>query len=142
MSWDLGLNKEDRDIGYGVPAVCDHPDCNAVIDRGLPHACGDMHDGGEEGCGLYFCRDHLHYGLFGSARMTEDQEEEEEENRDCSNLCERCYAGESQSFKPKPDVLEWVRWKLEDPSWSEWRRENPIAVNLMKMRVSKEDAHP
>ena len=36
MSWAVGFDSQwDRDIGYGVPAYCDHPGCGKEIDRGL-----------------------------------------------------------------------------------------------------------
>jgi hypothetical protein len=41
MSWAIGYDgRWKRDIGYGVPAYCDHPGCNEEIDRGLAHVCG------------------------------------------------------------------------------------------------------
>ena len=40
MGWAIGYDgRWERDIGYGVPAVCDHPDCNVRIDRGLDYVC-------------------------------------------------------------------------------------------------------
>ncbi len=53
MGWSIGSDG-DRDIGYGVPAECDHPDCTAEIDRGLSYVCGGDPYGGEYGCGLFF----------------------------------------------------------------------------------------
>ena len=36
MGWSIGYDDNwKRDIGYGVPAVCDHPGCNEKIDRYL-----------------------------------------------------------------------------------------------------------
>ena len=32
--------RNGRDQGYGVPAKCDHPGCDADIDRGIAYACG------------------------------------------------------------------------------------------------------
>lgn len=63
-----------RWAGYGVPAYCDHPECNEKIDRGLSHICGMVNTAGEErGCHLHFCEKHLRYSpRFGQ-------------------LCERCY---------------------------------------------------
>lgn len=51
---DLG-----RPIGYSIEAVCDFPGCEAEIDRGLSYCCGGMHGGGDDGCGRYFCPEHL-----------------------------------------------------------------------------------
>lgn len=109
MSWSIGYDpKWKRDIGYGVPATCDHPGCGAAIDRGLAHVCRNEEPyGGEDGCGLYFCKAHL--TLSG---------------------CARCAAMEPP-FTPTPDAAEWVDHKLSDPSWAEWRRQNPQAVVAM-----------
>jgi hypothetical protein len=51
MGWgDCGIDSQGRPIGYSFEAVCDHPECNEVIDRGLSHACGDMHGEDEISC--------------------------------------------------------------------------------------------
>jgi hypothetical protein len=108
MGWAVGYDSNHkRDIGYGVPSLCDHPDCNAEIDRGLSYVCGGDVYGGEYGCGLFFCGKHRHY--YGEA--------------DLPAQCERCGAG-ADPFEPKPDTEEWNNWKLTDPSWAEWRAEN------------------
>lgn len=107
MGWGIGYdNNWKRDIGYGVPATCDHPDCNTKIDRGIAHVCGGEPYGGEEGCGLHFCGEHL------TAYKC---------------LCERC-CKEQPAFGAKPDHPEWTRWKLTDESWQQWRDENPEEV--------------
>jgi hypothetical protein len=59
MGWSIGWDGTwKRDIGYGVPAYCDHPECSAEIDRGLSYVCGGDPYGGEHGCGLFFCGKH------------------------------------------------------------------------------------
>jgi len=108
MSWAVGFDpKWKRDIGYGVPAECDHPDCHKIIDRGLAHVCGGEPKGGDKGCGLYFCSEHLSAG---------DQ------------LCERCVSpdedGQVVPFEPKPDVQAWIDHKATDPSWEKWRKDH------------------
>ena len=61
MGWSLDFDTNwCRDIGYGVPAYCDYPDCGDEINRGLSFVCGGEPHGGERGCGLYFCSKHLH----------------------------------------------------------------------------------
>lgn len=107
MSWAVGFdNRWNRDIGYGVPAVCDHPDCSTEINRGLSYVCCDQEPyGGDKGCGLYFCEKH--------ART--------------DGKCERCQK-RRVPFKPKPDVAEWVNHKLTDASWAKWRKMNPAEV--------------
>ncbi|WP_433568108.1 hypothetical protein ACQP1O_42910 (plasmid) [Nocardia sp. CA-151230] len=63
MGYGYYLLPDGREAGYAVDAECDHPDCNAAIDRGLGHLCGrhpDGHRGDEDpGCGKYFCTYHL-----------------------------------------------------------------------------------
>jgi len=114
MSWEIGYdNNHQRDIGYGVPSICDHPDCNEEIDRGLSYVCGGEPYGGERGCGLFFCGEHLFYDGVRT------------------HLCERCIENKPQ-FTKKPDVKEWIEWKLSDDSWSEWRSENVDKVNELK----------
>ena len=123
MSWAVGYDRNwKRDIGYGVPAKCDHPDCNADINRGLAYVCGGEPYGGEHGCGLYFCADHMTF----------------------PQVCERCAerhehpdADEPELFDAKPDVPEWINWKLTDDSWGPWRDENPEEVEKMRARVSQ-----
>ncbi len=105
MGWAVGFDTTwNRDIGYGVPAYCDHPDCSEVIDRGLSYVCGREPYGGSGGCGLYFCSRHQ---LNGWQR------------------CERCAPcdEEVRPFDAKPDHPDWVHHKATDPSWAEWRAE-------------------
>lgn len=102
MGWSIGHDDNwNRDIGYGVPAICDHPDCNAEIDRGLGYVCGDDVYGGDKGCGLFFCSKHK-----------------------LPIYCERCIDNK-EPFVPKPDKVEWIQHKLTDTSWLEWRRTYP-----------------
>jgi hypothetical protein len=123
MGWSIGYDENwQRDIGYGVPATCDHPGCGAKIDRGLDYVCGSEPYGGECGCGLYFCTKHLEWGS----------------ERRPVQLCQRCKHGK-KPFAPTPDRLEWSRHKATDPSWAEWRRENgipePSAVSAIPCRA-------
>lgn len=129
MSWNLGFDdKWNRFIGYGVPAYCDHPSCNKEIDRGLSYVCGGEPYGGEEGCGLHFCEEHLHF------YYTED-----EELGSCNSpqLCQRCYDAKSKNkelilFTPKKEHPEWINHLLTDSSWEEWRQKNPDLVKKFK----------
>jgi hypothetical protein len=109
MSWSIGYDTHwKRDIGYGVPAYCDHPGCLKKIDRGLAHVCGGEPHGGEFGCGLYFCSDHLYMG-------------------EKCQLCEMC-DNSKPLFEPTPDHSEWIAHKLSDDSWEEWREQNKETV--------------
>ena len=119
MGWAIGYDPNwSCDIGYGVPAYCDHPECNAEIDRGLSHVCGGEPYGGDRGCGLFFCAGHL----------------------DSSAHCPRCAAYRPTPYKrPKPDHPRWIRHKLTDPSWSEWRAEHPQEVEIMRATLTSEE---
>jgi hypothetical protein len=116
MGWSLGRNNEGRDVGYGVPAYCDHPDCNAEIDRGISYVCGGEPDGGEHGCGLFFCGDHLY-----AYRC----------------VCDRCSNGKPP-FDATPDHPDWMRWKLTDESWQQWRDENPAEVANLRAALGEQ----
>lgn len=116
MGWAVG-EFEGRDIGYGVPAICDYPDCDLRIDRGLGYVCGfGVPYGGDEGCGLFFCIEH-----------------------GGGSLCERCdsiFPDDVEPFTPKPDVAEWSRHKLTDPTWKPWRDENPQQVEQLTKEMA------
>jgi len=108
MSWAVGYDGEwERDIGYGVPAYCDHPGCMKEIDRGLAYVCGEEPYGGADGCGLYFCSEHLYFS---------DKHEHQ--------VCFQCMNGE-EPFDPTPEHPLWVKHKLTDPSWLPWRETHP-----------------
>lgn len=99
MSWAVGFDSNwQRDIGYGVPAFCDHPRCTVEIDRGLSYVCGGEAYGGDKGCGLYFCAGHG--GGF---------------------LCPRCEQRKPPYKHPKPDHPDWLAHKRTDESWAGWR---------------------
>lgn len=111
MGWSIGYDENwKRDVGYGVPAECDHPRCKERIDRGLAYVCGGEPYGGEHGCGLHFCGSHLRHRSPQGA------------NRSVMN-CFRCM-DYKRPYKPKPDLFEWNEHKLTDPSWAEWRATN------------------
>ena len=107
MGWSLGYDSNlRRDVGYGVPAICDDPLCSEAIDRGLAYVCGGEPFGGEGGCGLHFCGSHLWHSDEGVC------------------VCRR-YRDGAEPFPPKPDTQEWLEHKLTDPTWEEWRQANP-----------------
>ncbi|MDX2265467.1 MAG: hypothetical protein NW215_10905 [Hyphomicrobiales bacterium] len=59
MGWaNCGSDSQGRPIGYAHAAICDHPGCDAEIDRGLDYACGDEHGPGDVSCEKYFCWKH------------------------------------------------------------------------------------
>lgn len=53
-------NGQEIQVGYGVAAICEHPTCTEQIDRGLAYLCGETHGDNENGCGGYFCGNHLY----------------------------------------------------------------------------------
>jgi len=116
MSWSVGYDSNwNRDIGYGVPAWCDHPGCQTEIHRGLSYVCGDEIRGGERGCGLYFCPEH--------SSMP-------------NQLCTRCSPKKPKKpFCAKPDHPDWIRHKLTDESWSEWRAQHADEVAKMEEAI-------
>lgn len=119
MGWSIGFDEKwNRDIGYGVPAYCDHPGCMAKIDRGLSHVCGQEPFGGERGCGLFFCEKHLHW------------------HERLPQLCSQCAPRIKKPFVPTPDHPVWVSHKLTDKSWAPWRKENPKEVEAMKKQLA------
>ena len=124
MGYSIGYSG-GRDIGYGVVATCDQPGCDEKIDRGMSYACGELRD--DNACGLYFCINHTSFG----------------EN---AQLCDRCLHNEelgedapaSEYLPPydkKPDHPDWIWWKLNHPSWKEWRNENSKATLAMHRRL-------
>ena len=69
MGWAFGENNNGREIGYGVEATCDWPDCNETIDLGIGNCCGGL-DGvsnagmdGEHYCGDFFCEKHMSFSV-------------------------------------------------------------------------------
>ena len=123
MGWQIGFDSNwNRDIGYGVPAVCDHPKCNEEIDRGLSYVCGGDPYGGEYGCGLFFCHHHLYY------RKPRGADHEVQ-------LCPRCMAYRG-AYKAKSDIREWMEWKMTDESWKQWRNDNPEEVKKLQNQLA------
>lgn len=112
MGWEIG-EFDGRDIGYGVPAICDKPGCKAEIDRGLSYVCGSDPYGGEFGCGMFFCGEHLLYREpKGSGRYIQ--------------LCPRCFAHKPPYKRPSPDVPEWINHKMTHESWVQWRKDEGL----------------
>ncbi|SKY97920.1 Uncharacterised protein [Mycobacteroides abscessus subsp. bolletii] len=124
MGWSIGYDGSlGRDIGYGVPAYCDHPKCCKEIDRGMSYVCGDEPFGGEHGCGMHFCDAHLDYSY-----TPDGMDDLLNENGECyPRRCERCISS-APRFDVKPDHPTWINWKLMHPSWGQWRTENPTVV--------------
>lgn len=113
MGWAVGYDEKwKRDVGYGVPSICDHPGCGKEVHRGLAYVCGGEPGGGTFGCGLFFCDEHRHPSRA---------------RRSNAMVCSCCYWGwdrfPRQLFTPTPDTAEWTNHKATHPSWAEWRAE-------------------
>lgn len=89
--------------------------------------------GGEYGCGLYFCGEHLLVRLLG--RLDGEAKRPQ--------LCDRCIKrteddDDFEPYEPKPDVLQWIGWKLQQESWLAWREENPEETVELQRRWDTE----
>ena len=125
MGWAVG-DIGGRHIGYGVPAICDHPGCGTEIDRGFAYACGGGVMEDVPNCGLFFCTEHLSY-------VEADDDEGERQGW----VCERC-ATDAPPFDPTPDTAEWLSHVLTDESWEQWRIDNPGRVESMTALLGKD----
>lgn len=94
------------DMGNDVPAICQHPECDTVVHRGIVHICGMDPAGAGTGCGLHFCGFHL---------------------AGPEQTCERCAAGEPP-YEPKP-APDFPEWRMTGQGWEEWRKNNPGLVH-------------
>lgn len=107
MYWAIGYDENwNRDIGFSVPGVCDHPNCKKSINRGVEHVCGGEPYGGEAGCGLYFCSDHLQMKNL--------------ESEEAVPVCAQC-SSQKAPFEPTPDAQEWTHYKQTSHYWAGWR---------------------
>ncbi len=105
MGYSLGWDSDNnRWKGYGVPCICEHPECSAEIDRGMEFLC--------EGCGLAFCGSHL------TAHFCERCLDEEAFESDGEDLEARL---DAEPFPTKPERPEWLKHLRTDESWAEWR---------------------
>lgn len=125
--------------GYGVPTICEYPDCKEEIDRGMAYACGGE-PFSEYGCDRYFCSKHR---VMAGFKVDGDTERlcDHEEDCDCEykEVCERCRDGKDP-FPYKSEHPTWMRHVLKDESWKEWRDENPEQVENFKKALKKKDA--
>lgn len=130
MGWaTCGQDDLGRLIGYAYPATCDQPGCHEQIDRGLSYACGDMHGGGDHGCGRYFCGKHLHAGLS----LVDDEVEDPTTGdwvRHDAWVCRSCAEGCPPLCQPEIDngnvitVIEGISLKVSARGlpWAHARR--------------------
>ncbi|WKW86104.1 hypothetical protein SEA_JONJAMES_130 [Gordonia Phage JonJames] len=133
MGWAVGFDSNwGRDIGYGVPSICDQPGCDERIDRGLAYVCGSDVYGGEYGCGLFFCLDHLRYVVV------EEEGPDGEDLMGMPAVCDRCTWGK-KPHTPTDDTREWMEWKLTDESWEPWREDHPGEVARYRRVLNGEE---
>lgn len=97
MGWAYDV-MDGREVGYSVSASCDQDGCEEKIDRGLAYCCGGMHGGAEDGCGRYFCGEHL---LFGGHEAPNGESP-------LHGLCAGCL-GRWEAEHPDPDPDYWIR---------------------------------
>jgi len=70
MGWGTcGPDEMGRPMGYQWTSICDYPGCDEVIDRGLAFVCGGMHGADDDGCGRYYCDQHLAIQLDGPSPL-------------------------------------------------------------------------
>ena len=125
----------NRFCGYGVPAYCEHPDCNKEIDRGVSYACGGE-PYSEHGCDRYFCESHLYYTGFDEEGTVCKHKEDCE--CELAPVCERCRDDNYTSFDYKPEHPDWIKHMFTDESWAEWRGKHPNEVKEMKLLTNKQ----
>lgn len=76
MGWAQGEHN-GKLVGYAVEDVCNRPDCETPIDRGLAYACGGRHGEDSGHCDGYFCAEHLYFsdeGFVCESCLTEVEE--------------------------------------------------------------------
>ncbi len=122
--------------GYGVPAYCEHPDCNEEIDRGFGYACGGE-PFSEYGCDQYFCSKHLQMvGFQDNGELYPDYLCDHDYSDKCEcvwkEVCESCATGHKVSFPYKPEHPTWIKHLLKDKSWATWRKNNPQKVKELR----------
>lgn len=139
MSWAIGFSKnQNRDVGYSVSAICDHPGCAVEIDRGLGYICCENINHNAT-CGAFYCAEHRENYVYGDE--VEDMDEDELEAlgidpnesavQDAIDDCEivRC---KHEPIEPGKESAAWLKHVLKDPSWEQWRQENPAQVTAYR----------
>lgn len=115
MGWAVGWDYSTaRFRGYGVPSICEQPECDKLINRGMAYAC-EMED-----CGRFFCEDHLYSNL--------------------GLYCERCLHADDPAsipFPVKPETKLWLKHVLKDKSWAQWRKERPEMVKEYRRQLKE-----
>lgn len=143
MSYEMYFSTQHkRWQGYGVPAVCDHPGCKETIIRGVGYMCCE-NPNNPVSCGGFFCDDHrevtiIHKSEFDDIEDDEDainellvdydlQEVPEFDEDDCFYRCDHSPI----EYKEHP---KWVAHVESDPTWAQFRLEDPEAFKTMQSR--------
>lgn len=135
MSWSIGYcEKQKRDVGYGVLAICDHPGCTAEIDRGMDYiCCEDINH--NACCGAFYCAEHRDNYVYGDE--IDDMDDEELEalniNVESQEVYDAVEDGDIVKCRHEPiekgkENAAWLEHCLKDETWQKWRNENPEMV--------------
>lgn len=144
MSWAIGFNKEqDRDVGYSVIAICDHPGCTAEITRGIGYVCCENINH-RVSCGAFLCEEHRENYVYGDEVEDLDPEDLEALNIDVDDpeVQEAIEDGEivackHEHIEDKKEHAGWLDHCLTDATWETWRQENPKKVQEYKAALNK-----
>lgn len=106
MGWAYGRNDEGREVGYGLIACCDMPNCYTIIDRGMAYMCGNIitavtFGGQGPGCGKYFCSEHEPTDVHRCTHPEPECMECGEPVPEGDELCARCL-GEGVALEDVP----------------------------------------
>lgn len=136
-----------REQGYAVPAVCDHPDCTNLIDRGMGYVClGDQEH--TQSCGGFYCSDHQELAFV----ITEDEfegldDDESQELAESYGLDEKpefdedgyCHVCQHKPIENKESRV-WLEHIMKDESWQKWRDQEPARVERIKSLLADKEA--
>lgn len=136
MGYSVGFDfSQDRWIGYGVPAVCDIPDCGTTIDHGMAYKCESGH--GDEPDGIYDVERDAG-GTVISIKEAPGYDPDAFEDEGCELFfCEehRYDTKKHEDIQPKPDIPQWEHHMLLDSSWAKWREDNASKIPGMQERT-------
>jgi len=92
MGWGTcGKNSKTGEMmGYCYSGKCNHQGCKEIIPHGLACVCGGMHEGGDLGCGYYFCENHLYCLYFENDNLDEWAIGSQYNSYD-RHVCKNCY---------------------------------------------------
>lgn len=147
MSWEIGFNEnQNRDVGYSVTAICDHPGCTAEIDRGLGYVCcEDINH--RACCGAFLCADHRENYTYADELEDMEPEELEELGHDLDDPETQLLIAEGDIVKCNHKAIEykehagWLNHCLTHETWAKWREENPALVAAYKDALKRKNGN-